>query len=323
MSRSVPGSVSGSVSGLSPAMVSALILPGALGLMLGGFALVEPRTVSVENLLNILMQSSYLMVFTLAQMLVLLTRGFDLSLGAAGSAVSVVVALLVTGEAGVGLGSLLALGLAAAIGAINGSVVAWLRVNPFVATLGMLNICLGLASTISGGRPVSGLPEGFIRLFYSGTLLGIPAPLVLAAACVAIVAGVLHHTVFGRSLYLVGGNPRAAEVAGVRVRLTLAGAYIACSVLAGLGALMLTARTGSGEPGLGGPLTLEAIAAAVIGGVSLRGGAGGVMGAVVGAVFVTALSNGMNLTRIDGTIQMIVLGVVIIAAVGADRLRRG
>ncbi|MBB6209319.1 ABC transporter permease [Novispirillum itersonii] len=301
-------------------MIPHLALPLALAVMLTGFSAVEPRSLSAGNLLNVLEQSSYLIVFTLAQTVVLLTRGFDLSVGMAASAVSVAAALAAV-SAGPAAGLAVALLLAGAVGLLNGTVVALLRVNPFVATLGMLNICLGLASTLSGGRPVTGVPEGLTTLFYSGTVLGIPAPVLIAALCSLGLALLLHRTVFGRSLYLTGGNPRAAEVAGVRVRATLIGAYTLCALLAGLGAVMLTARTGSGEPSLGGSLTLESIAAAVIGGVSLRGGSGGVTGAVLGAVFVTALSNGMNLTRVDGNVQMIVLGVVVVAAVALDRFR--
>lgn len=305
-------------------------LPAALVVMIAAFTVAEPRMLTGGNLLNVVEQASYLTLFALAQVVVLLTRGFDLSLGTAVSTVSVFAALVLTGGFG-GLGGPAAtmagivggLALAAAIGAVNGAVVAWLRVSPFVATLGMLNVCLGLASLLSDGRPVAGLPDGFTTLLYAAAPLGIPAPVLVALGIAGLLYALLHHTVFGRSLYLVGGNPRAAEVAGVPVRAVLVGAYALCSLLAGIGALLLTARTGTGEPNLGGTLTLESIAAAVVGGASLRGGAGGVGAAVLGALFVTVLANGMNLTRVDGNVQAIVLGCVIVAAVVADRLRTG
>jgi ribose transport system permease protein len=149
----------------------------------------------------------------------------------------------------------------------------------------------------------------------------VPVPVVLAAVVCLLLFFLLERTVFGRSLYLIGNNPRAADLAGLpRVKyLTLA--YVLCSALAAFGALMLTGRTGSGEPNLGGSLMLESIAAAVIGGVSLQGGIGGVAQVILGSVFVTMLANGMDLLQVGGYIQSIILGGVIIAAVFLDRLR--
>jgi len=301
-----------------------LVLVALLVLMELGFALVEPRIVSRPNILNVLQQASYLVIFTVAQTLVILARGFDLSLGTTISAVSVASALVLTGfgddPAGwvllLGIGAGLALGLA--VGAFNGFLVAAIGVNPFIATLASLNICFGLATTMSGGRPVFGVPDNYSALLYDGTILGVRVPLLIAAA-VAILAWIgLNRTVFGRAIYLIGGNPRAAVVAGLPVRRTLAAAYVICSLLVTLGALMLTARTGSGEPNLGGSLMLQSIAASVIGGTSLRGGSGGVVAAVLGALFVTMLSNGMDLLRISGYVQMIALGLVVILATAVD-----
>lgn len=302
------------------------VLPVILLLMLAGFALVEQRVLSPANLVNILVQASYLTVFASAQTLVILTRGFDLSLGTTVSMASVVAALVMTGWAGhpgiaIALGGLAALLAGMGIGLINGACVALLRVSPFVVTLGTLNIALGLASTISAGSPVFGLPDAFNRIFAQEDLLGVPAPVIIAGAVVVLTHVLLARTVWGRSVYLLGGNPRAAHVAGLPSRRHLALAYVACSLYGAIGALMLTARTGSGEPGIGGNLTLESIAAAVIGGVALRGGEGGALSAVIGALFITVLSNGMNFVRVDGYVQMIVLGVVVIAGVFIDRLR--
>ena len=302
------------------------VLPVILVLMLAGFALVERRVLSQANLVNILIQASYLTVFASAQTVVILTRGFDLSLGTTVSMVSVVAALVMTGWAGheavaIALGCLAALLAGMAVGLVNGACVALLRVSPFVVTLGTLNIALGIASTISAGSPVFGLPDALNRVFAQAGVLGVPAPVIIAAAVVLLTHVLLARTVWGRSVYLLGGNPRAAHVAGLPSRRHLMLAYVVCSLYGAIGALMLTARTGSGEPGIGGNLTLQSIAAAVIGGVALRGGEGGALAAVVGALFVTVLSNGMNFVRVDGYVQMIVLGVVVIAGVFIDRLR--
>lgn len=306
-----------------------LALPMALIGLLSGFALLEPRVVSAANLGNLAVQASYLMIFAAAQVFVLVVRGFDLSLGTLVSLASVscvMVMAAVSGAVGEVAGSVAGvvwvIVLGGLWGVLNGVGVAVLRVNPFVATLATTNIALGLATTISGGFPVEGVTPGLRWLLDESNLFGIPAPVVVALGLVALGYWVLHHTVVGRSWYLIGGNARAAHVAGVPVRRYTILAYMACATYVAIGALLLTARTGSGEPNLGGNLTMEAIAAAVIGGASLRGGHGGVAAAVLGALLITVLSNGMNLLQIDGYIQQIALGAVIVVALFVDRWRQ-
>jgi len=306
------------------------VLPIALVALLLGFAAVDRSVLSPANLLNIAQQTSYLALFAMAQTVVILTRGFDLALGPAVSMVSVGTALAMAGAtaaghdqttvllAGLGAG----FGLGIACGLFNGMVIALLGVNPFVATLGSYNIAIGVATTLSAGRPVQGVPKLFSQLFYGGSIFGLPATISITLAIGIVLHLTLGRTVFGRSLYIIGTNPRAAAVAGLPVKRILIATYVLCSTLAALGAIMMTARTGSGEPNLGGSLSLQAIAGAVVGGTSLAGGRGGVGTAVLGALFVTILSNGMNLTRIDGYIQMVVLGAIVIIGVLLDRLRQ-
>lgn len=303
------------------------VLPVLIVLMEISFWTMRPDVLTARNLINVFQQSTYLVVFAAAQMMVILTRGFDLSLGTTVSAVSVASSLVMTALAGgggsavvaVAAGIAIGLGLGLLIGLFNGVFVAWLNVNPFVVTLGSLNIALGIATTISGGNPVFNVPDPFDNLL-DGTVLGVPVPLLLAAGLCVILYFILSYTVFGRSLYLIGNNPRAARLAGLPSVRYLAIAYVSCSLLAAFGSLMLTARTGSGEPNLGGSLMLESIAAAVIGGVSLQGGIGGIAQVILGGVFITMLSNGMDLLQVSGYIQEITLGCVIIAAVYLDRL---
>lgn len=291
----------------------------------------EPRVLSFRNIVNVLNQSSYLVLFASAQMMVVLTRGFDLSLGTTVSVVSVASALAMTGSAAAGApdfivvaaGLIVGLGSGALVGLFNGLFVSWLEINPFVVTLGSFNICLGLASTISGGRPVFNVPDVFSLLFYNGVLIPqVSLPLMIAILVCLGLYFLLNHTVFGRSLYLIGNNPRAAYLAGLPSKRYLGLAYLACSLLASFGALMLTARTGSGEPNLGSSLMLESIAAAVIGGVSLQGGVGGVGAVIMGTLFVTMLSNSMDLLEVGGYVQQILLGCVIIVAIFLDRLHQ-
>jgi ribose transport system permease protein len=292
------------------------------------FSAADDRVRSWGNIVNIAEQMSYLAVFAAAQAVALLVRGFDLSLGNTVSLVSVSFALVATAVwPGLPSGILLFLGILAALGAallvglFNGYIVAYLGVSTFVVTLGSLNICLGLASMLSNGYPVGGIPANFEMVLYSGRLAGVPAPIIWASALLVLLHGVLNYTTVGRSWYLLGDNPRAAVLAGIATKRLVLWAFLTASLLAAVGALMVTARTGSGEPNLGGDLTLRSAAAAAIGGVSLRGGIGGVGEVLLGTLLVTVLSNGMNFTQVNGYLQQIVLGIVIIFAVSLDRKR--
>lgn len=294
-------------------------LPIGILVMLLAFAAVEPRVVSGANLSNIAVQASYLAVFALAQCLVILTRGFDLSLGFTVSLVSVLSAMAMVATGSPFVGILAGLGVGLLVGAANGLLIGGIGLNPLVTTLGMANIVMALASTVSGGFPVSGLPASFTGTFAQGSFLGVAAPVWIVG--VLFLAGWLLLTVtrFGRSLYIIGANPRAAVAAGINTFGTLGLAYTLCSLVTATGALLLTARTGSGEPNLGGNLTLEAIAAAVVGGAKLSGGEGGVASALLGALFVTVLSNGMNLIQLDGYLQQICLGAIIVISLVLSR----
>jgi ribose transport system permease protein len=297
-------------------------LPVILVLGLIGIGLFDPRIVSSGNLRNIGVQTSYLAVFAMAQTIVLLTRGFDLSLGLTVSFVSVGSALAINTGAGPFIGALAGLGIGVIIGLVNGFFIAVIGVNALVTTLGMANILLALASTISGGFPVQ-LHDARLSTLSTGAVASIPIPIIVTAFVFFALLALLKLSVFGRSLYVIGANPRAAYAAGIRTTRILMINYMVCSLLAAVGALMLSARTGSGEPNLGSSLTLESIAAAVVGGVRLNGGEGGVAAALVGALFVTILSNVMNLSQIDGYLQQVFLGLIILVSLVLGRERGG
>ena len=309
------------------------VLIPALPIVLAiGFGLYVPAVLSLENIINIIQQTAFLFVLTCAQTIVLITRGLDLSLGPSVSMVSVASALTMTAVVGsvdlphgvaaaaIGIASGLLIGLA--VGLFNGVAVAFLRVNPFVATLASMNICLGIGTSLSDGHPVFGLPEQFNVAGYRLHILGIPISIIYAIAVGLLLYLLLQHTVVGRSLYILGNNPRAAIVAGWPRRRLLALAYVLSALLTAVGALILTARAASGAPNLGGGLSLQTIAAAVIGGVSLAGGRGGLSSAIIGSFFITILSNGMNLAEIGGYTQMLVMGAIVIFAVALDRVAR-
>lgn len=307
-------------------------LPVILVVLFIGFGLVEPAFFSGNNAVNIIAQSSYLIVLATAQMFVLLTRGFDLSLGVVVSVVSVSSAMIMVAIAPGGDGPVVlalvagilgGLAIGAIAGTINGICVAYFDINPFVVTLGMQGIAFGLATTLSGGFPVFNIPEALIDGLGQGAVwFGfLPPPVAVCIVILALAYFVLNRTVLGRSLFLLGANPRAAEVGGLPWRRNNMLAYVMCSSIAAVGAILLTARSGTGEPSTGGGLVLLSIAAAVIGGVSLRGGEGRVVHVILGGLLVTILSVGMNLSRIDSFLQQVVLGMVVVAAVFLDRLR--
>ena len=304
---------------LHRASVAPFFVPLLIVLFAAAMGLIEPRFLSARNLSNILVQCSYLAIAASAQTLVMIGRGIDLSLGGAISMVSVAAALLMTDPvfaAYPALSITIAItgGLAAGclVGIFNGLAVARFEINPVITTLGSYYICTGVAASLSGGRPVFNVPPAFSWVFNDASFLGIKAPIVIAAAICLAIHLFLVGTVAGRSLYLIGGNPTAGVVAGIPVRRRLAVAYVLAGLLAACSALLLTARTGSGEPSMGANLMLPSIAAAVIGGVSLRGGSGSIAQALSGSLLATMIANAMNIMRIGGYYQDVVLGVFVV-----------
>lgn len=310
-------------SSIAPFFVPTLIF--VFGFAIG---LIEPRFLSTRNLSNILVQFSYLAMAASAQTVVMIARGIDLSLGGTISVVSVTVALLMTSPIADAVHPALltsvaivgGLALGSAVGFFNGIAVAQFGINPVITTLGSYYVCTGLAASVSGGRPVFNVPASFSWFLYDGMFLGIKAPIVVAAVICLVLHFFLANTVWGRSLYLIGSNPRASVVAGIPTRRRLTVAYVLAGILAACCALMLSARTGSGEPSMGANLMLPSIAAAVIGGVSLRGGSGSVAQALSGALLATMITNAMNMMRVGGYYQDISLGIFVVFFVFVYRM---
>ena len=309
-----------------PAALGAL--PILLVLMIVIFAVLEPRFMTSENIINVARQATFLLIVALAQMLVLTSGGFDLSVGSIIALTSVVTATVMIdlSEAATaiaiagGMGAGLAVALA--FGCVNGICVAALRVSPFIVTLATASIGFGVALIITGGSPVSGLPREYLTTFGTERLVDIPVPVFFGIASIVVVYLGLNWTRFGRYVYAIGANERAARLSGIRVPRTLFGIYAACGLLTGLAGVLLTARVATGDANLGTEFVLQSIAAAVLGGVSLRGGEGRVSGVVLGALFIAFLANGMNLVRVSSFYQLIVLGVVLIGAVVLDQMRK-
>ena len=306
------------------------VLPILLLALFLFFGLYEPKFWRAANLINVLRNSSYLMIISSGQMLVLIIGGFDLSVGAVVALTSVAAALTMAGlyvsmpESAylvIVIGVVVALVVGSLVGVVNGLTVAILKVNPFMVTLGTMSIAFGIALYTTTGVPVYGMPDEFTREFGRLRWFNLPVSIYLTAGILLVLWWVMNWTKLGRYIYAIGGNIHAARVSGIPTLVYIVATYTMCSFLAAVTGVLLTARVGSGEATLGPTLMLESIAAAVIGGVSLRGGVGRIELVALGALFLALVTNGMNLIRVDSKIQTIVVGAVLILAVGLDQLK--
>jgi ribose/xylose/arabinose/galactoside ABC-type transport system permease subunit len=283
---------------------------------------------SVANLLNIALSVSVIGIMGVGMTAVILTGGIDLSVGSGVALTGMVAGLVAQGVGGPqasALGVIGAVGAALLVGAaggvFTGATVAWLRVPPFLVTLALLSIERGLAFVLSSGRSLSGFPPAFEWLG-QGALLGVPVPVWLTAAVFALGWFVLTRTVWGRWVYAIGGNEEAAWLAGVVTSDVTIATYAVNGLLVGLAGVVLAARLGAAVPDAGLGYELDVIAAVVVGGTALTGGRGSVLGTLIGATCIAILNNALNLANVDPYLQRIVVGVVILAAVLGDRLRR-
>ena len=285
--------------------------------------LVNPSFINPINIVNVMRQMALFGIVAIGMTMVILTAGIDLSVGSVVAVAAVVCAIML--DAGMPVWSVVLAGLAigAALGAINGAVITIGRVPPFIMTLGMMVIGRGSAMTISGGHPVH-FREASASFAWlgQGTMLGLPVPVWVFMLVAAIAYFMLRYTPFGRNLYAVGSNPEAARLSGINVRLTIFSVYVISGFLAGLTALIMISRLTVGEPVVATGLELEAIAITVIGGTSLFGGEGSVIGTILGAAIITVLANMLNLFGVSPFTQQIVKGVIIVAAVLFETYRR-
>lgn len=276
------------------------------------------RFLTTGNLINVVRQISINGILAVGVTYVLLTGGVDLSLGSLVALTGVVAACFARNAQLPFFIPVLCGVMAGAIcGAANGLVITFGRVAPFIATLGMMSAARGLAYVIAEGRPVSGLQPGFNRL--GGDVLGLPIPVLVLILVTVGSAILLMRTRLGRHVYAVGGNEKAARAAGINVTGVKLFAYSICGALAGLAGVVLAARTTTGQPNAGVAYELDAIAAVVVGGTSLAGGIGGVVGTILGALLIGVISNGLDLLNVSSYLQMIVKGVLIVAAVWLDK----
>jgi ribose/xylose/arabinose/galactoside ABC-type transport system permease subunit len=261
----------------------------------------------------------------------MIVGGFDLSVGAVVALTSVVSASVMAGLAGslgghpgliIALGVGAGVGCGLAIGLLNGLCVAFLKVSPFMVTLGTASIATGFALLLTDGIPVYGMPKSFVNDFGRGLWLQLPTAVYVAVIIVMLLWVMQNFTRMGRYIYAIGGNLQAAIVSGVRAKTHLILAYALCAMLASVSGLALTAQIGSGQAVLNGQLTLESIAAAVIAGVSLKGGVGKVEMVALAAIFLLTLTDAMDLLKIDPRVQSIFLGVIVVLAVSVEELAK-
>ncbi|MBY6277199.1 ABC transporter permease [Symbiobacterium thermophilum] len=293
--------------------------PGLAVILMGlALSLLSDEFLTVSNLLNLLRQVSINAIIACGMTLVILTGGIDLSVGSVLAITGAVMAGLASGGVPWPLALLASLALGGALGLFNGVVITRGKVAPFVATLATMAVARGLTLVYTGGRPITGLPDG-LRSLGTGYVWRIPTPVIVMFLVFALVHIMLNHTPIGRFIYAVGSNEEAARFAGIPVRRVTLLTYVLTGVASALAGAILTARLNSAQPTAGSGFELDAIAAVVIGGTSLSGGQGSVIGTAVGALIIGILKNGLNLLGVSSFYQQVAQGAVILLAVLMDR----
>ena len=292
-------------------------------------SIVSPVFFSTRNLLNIFRQISVIGIIAVGMTFVIVTAGIDLSVGSL-TALSAVIGTLVMKKMGgieaawwvVPIGFVAGMLSCGLVGAVGGFIVARFKVAPFITTLGIMMIARGLAFMITGGFSIYQVPEALPWLG-QGSSLGMPNTVILLILVYLAAHIFMSHTPMGRYIYAVGGNKEAARLSGVPVGCVLIFVYVVSSLAAGLGGCVQASQLNTGTPNMGVMYELYVIAAVVVGGTSLSGGSGKILGTLIGAFIISVIQNGMNLLGIESYTQQVVLGSVIVAAVLLDNMRTG
>ncbi|MGF1734135.1 ABC transporter permease [Photobacterium lutimaris] len=295
--------------------------------------ILSPVFLTVANLLNVVTQMASIGLLALGVTIIIITRGIDLSSGSVLAVAAVASASMAQTldwgmrmypampELPVIVPILVALAVGALCGFINGALIAYTGIPPFIATLGMMIIARGAALLYSDGRPVSSLIDSY-QWIGQGTIAGVPVPVVIFIVMAIVSYILLNYTRFGKYAYAIGGNETAAYVSGINVKKYKILVYTYAGLLAGIAALILSARINSGQPGLGVMYELDAIASATVGGVSHAGGIGTIQGTIIGTMIMGVLQNGLDLLNVSAYWQQVVKGLVIIVAVVFDMKRQ-
>lgn len=286
------------------------------------FSFLNPVFFTGANLLNILQQSSINACIALGMTFVIISGGIDLSVGPTAAISAVVGATLMAAGVPIPLALLGALLTGMACGVFSGTLVAVAGLQPFIVTLGGLSLFRALSLIVTGGNPIFGIPQEF-RSVINGHLFGVPTPVVIVAIIALVLWVVLNRSPLGEYILAVGGNQEAARIAGVPVVRTKITVYVLSGSLASIAAMILIGRLGAADPTMGNLWELDAIAAAAIGGASLMGGKGSVIGTLLGAIILGALTNGLTLMNVQAFYQLLATGIIILVAMLIDRATRG
>jgi ribose transport system permease protein len=303
------------------ALLDAVFMPAVVLAMVIYLSVTSDVFLSPGNIQNVLSQSVLLAVVAFGATFVIIGREIDLSVGAGVGLVSVLTSLTMVQTHSIAAGVIVGLSSGIAIGVVNGALVTLFEVPSFIATLGMLVILRGLSLALTNGGVISGIPTGFNTLATSD-FLGIKYIVWLMIGTFVVLYLVQRQTAFGLRVYAVGGNPEAARLSGIPVKLIRFATFVISGACVAIGGLALTARVESGQPNGGQLLELYAIAAIVMGGTSLLGGRGSVVKTAAGVLLIIVLKNGLDLLSINSDVQQAIIGTVFIAAASVDFVRR-
>ena len=294
----------------------------AFALLVVVFSLASPVFFSIPNFLNIGRQTTLVTIIAVGMTFVIIAGEIDLSVGAV-LALSGVASAMAMGATDDNLIAGVATGLAtgAAFGFLTGTVTTLLRIPSFLVSLGVLGIARGVALLVTGTQAVPAENPDFWAIFGEGSILHLPAPVFFTLLCLVGGVYLLHVTAFGRRVYAVGGNAKAARYSGINVARTKVLTFVLTGALVGLAGLILTGRSHAARPDIAGGLELDVLAAVILGGTSLFGGRGTIMGTLLGSLLIGVINNGLTLLSFSSAAQLIVKGVIIIAAVGLSSER--
>jgi ribose transport system permease protein len=312
--------VSSGIRGLSRNQgVSMLVILGVLWLILG---LLSPYFFTVDNIMEITLQTAVIAIIAAGETFVILSGGIDLSVGAVFACSAVVGGMVLESTGNLPLALAATVSFGALLGLTSGLLIAKLYVPPFIATLGMMGVARGLALILSSGIPIYGLDEGY-KFIGQGKLFDvIPVPTLIVLVVYILGYILANRTRFGRFVYAIGSNSEAARLSGINVTRVTIGVYVMGGFLAGLASIIEAGRLGIVQPAGGNGYELLAIGAVVIGGTSLFGGEGSIIATLIGAIIVTTIRNGLNILGVNAFWQYVVNGTVIITAIAVDQYRR-
>ncbi len=298
------------------------VLPFAtLIVLFAGLSIASPYFLTVGNLSSVIRQTTVITIMAIGMTVVIASAGIDLSVGSMVGLTGVIGAMLISAHYPTAAALVGAIFIGALCGTVNGAAIVLLRIPPFIATLGALGIYRGLTLLITGGIPIANLTHDF-GVLANGNILQVPVPLFFLVAVAVGIHLVLKFTKLGRYAYAIGSNPEAARCSGIRIGIYTVSIYALAGALSGMAGMIEAARLVTGQPTAGDGYELRVIAAVVIGGGSLNGGQGTVIGTVIGSMIMGLLSNGCNLLGISPFLQQVIIGGVIVLAVSFDELQR-